>query len=107
MRAIPNDDPGLELSPAERRAIDEATGIRSFAILIASFYLVSFIPIIGMAINKIKADLFILYALPVLLIYWLIRYKLVNRVSRTPRDLWLSISIWIGIIAVKALLLLL
>jgi hypothetical protein len=41
-----------------------------------------------------------------ILFYWLIRYKLVSRVSRTPRDLWLSIAILIGIIAVKALLLL-
>ena len=43
---------------------------------------------------------------PVMLIYWLIRHKLVNRVSLTPRDLWLSIAIWVGAIAVKALLLL-
>lgn len=42
----------------------------------------------------------------VILIYWLIRHKLVNRVSSTPRDLWLSIAIWIGTIAVRALLLL-
>ena len=101
-----NNDPSLELSPAEKRANDEATSLRNFVILIACFYLLSFVPIIGMAINKIKADLFILYGLPVILIYWLIRYKLVNRVSRTPRDLWLSIAILIGIIAVKALLLL-
>src|SRR5262245_61767145 len=89
---------------AEKRGADEATSIRNWGILIASVYLVSFIPLIGMAINRIKADIVILYALPVILIYWLIRYKLVNRISRTPRDLWVSIAIWIGIIAVKALL---
>lgn len=46
-----------------------------------------------------------LFCFPVILIYWLIRHKLVNRVSRTPRDLWLSIAIWIGTIVVKAPLL--
>jgi hypothetical protein len=88
---------------AEKRATHEATSIRNWGILIASVYLITLIPIIGGAINRIRADV-IFYALPVILIYWLIRYKLVNRISRTPRDLWLTIAILIGIIAVKAVL---
>jgi hypothetical protein len=106
MWSIPNNDPGLDLSLVEKRAGNEATNIRNFVILIATFYLLAIIPIIGMAINRVMADLKMLYWIPVILIYWLIRYKLVNRVSRTPRDLWLSIAIWVGIIAVKVLLLL-
>jgi hypothetical protein len=101
-----NKDPGLELSPVEKRATNEATNIRNFVILITTFYLLSIIPIIEMPINRVMADLKTLYWIPVILIYWLIRYKLVNRVSRMPRDLWLSIAIWIGTIAVKGQLLL-
>jgi len=106
MRSIPNNDPVLELSPVEKKAKDEATGIRNFLILVASFYLLSFVLFSGLANRINKADLYIFCAIPVLLIYWLIRYKLVNRVSRTPRDLWWSVAILIGFIAFKDLLLL-
>ena len=105
MRPIPDNDLGLELSPAEMRAGDEATGVRRIAIISATAFLLSIIPVIGKAINGVMLQALTLYALPALLIYWVIRHKFVNRVGRTPRDLWLSIAIWIGIIAVKVLLL--
>ncbi len=96
-----------ELSLAEKKATDEATGIRYYAIIGGTAFLLSIIPVIGKVINVVMVQALTLYALPALLIYWLIRHKLVNRVSRMPRDLWLSIAIVIGAIAVKALLLLL
>jgi len=100
-----SNDPVLELSPAERRGAKEASGIRYYAIIGATAFLVSIIPIIGKVINGVMVQALTLYALPALLIYWLIRYKIVNRVSPTPRDLWLSIAICFGTIALKVLLL--
>jgi hypothetical protein len=105
MQSIPNNDPGLELSPAEKRATDEAKSVRYIAIISATGLILPIIPIISKAINRPMVYAWTL-VFPVMLIYWLIRHKLVNRVSLMPRDLWLSIAIWVGAIAVKALLLL-
>jgi hypothetical protein len=99
-----NSDPGLELSPREKRATEEAAGVKKLAVISATAFLLSVVPVIGKAINVPKVYAMTLLCFPVILIYWLIRHKLVNRVSCTPRDLWLSIAIWIGAIVVKALL---
>jgi hypothetical protein len=111
MHSILNDDPNFQpLTPIEKNAGASATAIRNLAVIGAVGLVVNLIPLIG--VLGALAHLLAFIGYPFFLLYWLIRYKVLNRLDRgnpfnrqSSRSILISLAIWLGTGAVKVALL--
>lgn len=112
MYSILNDDPTIQQpTPIEKNAGASAAAIRNIAVIGAAGFVVSLIPLVGFLGALAYALTFFGY--PFILLYWLIRYKVLNKLNRgnsfnrqSHRDVLMSLAIWLGTIAVQIVLLL-
>jgi 4-hydroxybenzoate polyprenyltransferase len=111
MDSILNDDPNFQPpAPIEKRAGISATNLCIIAVIGAAGFVVSLIPVIG--VLGALAHLLAFFGYPFFLLYWLIRYKVLNRLNRrnsfnrqSHRNVLISLAIWLGTIAAKIILL--
>lgn len=111
MHSILNVDPNFQPpTPIEKNAGASAAAIRNLAIIGAVGLVVNPIPLIG--VLGTLAHLLAFTGYPFFLLYWLIRYKALNRLNRgnsfnrdSHRNILISLAIWFATFAAKIIML--